>query len=71
MLVEKDDVELFATLIREASKDLSDKELAALLCIARPTVNMWRNGTSTPPRLVKRVVYATLIKRFISGPVLV
>lgn len=60
---QEDDDALFAAIIRQAGTDLSDSELADLLSVARPTVNRWKNGRTTPHRLIKPIVYQKLAER--------
>lgn len=60
---EEDDNTLFADIIRQAGTEFTDSELADLLSVARPTVNRWKNGKTTPHRLMKPVVYERLAER--------
>jgi len=43
--------------------DLSDEDCAHLFDVSRPTVTRWRNGSTAPSRVVRRLVSDVLKKQ--------
>lgn len=57
----KDDL-LFKTLFAQATVrfSLDDKRVAAKFGVSRSTITRWRNGTTAPHSMMRRIIYAYL-----------
>jgi DNA-binding transcriptional regulator YiaG len=62
-----DDDVLFGYIIKRASERLTETEMISLFSVSRTTLDRWKEGRTTPHRLIKPRVYQILLQRLQSS----